>query len=337
MSDGKWSHGRGRHGQTLQASMPKQRLSVRGLRMADRPFRAAVFAVRSGNRAASSFVDREDVRGVFVDVYLYGRQPGPLHNVRVPQGPGVHDGDIWIPRPTSGVIPTGDQAFLDYPNTDPETWDGDHVLVDFVEGDESLPYIRGIWTHPQIDASVSAEAELGAKRLLIGAEDGSPRISRHHGIAWGVTALGDWLLDARNANSGEPQADGSETEQAEAKGSFLARLGAGARFFVTEGLAALLEGSGSGATARLTIGDGAKHAAQVEELRALYTTLHAKLVASDGHIHPLVAVTATMPSPAGPVPLPLVGTMGPPSPLIEPPAWDPGIESDKLAFPDRDA
>ena len=67
---------------------------------------------------------------------------------------------------------------------------------------------------------------------------------------------------------------------------------------------------------QMTVGDGAKHVAIVEELQALYTELKTKLDIFDFHIH------ATG-----------VGPSGPPTPTIGAPSWNSAINSTKVSIP----
>jgi phage baseplate assembly protein gpV len=68
---------------------------------------------------------------------------------------------------------------------------------------------------------------------------------------------------------------------------------------------------------RMTVGDGSKHVAIVEELQALYTQLKTKLDVFDAHIH------ATG-----------VGPSGPPTPTIGAPSWNSAINSTKVSIPE---
>jgi hypothetical protein len=70
-------------------------------------------------------------------------------------------------------------------------------------------------------------------------------------------------------------------------------------------------------SAKLTLGDGAKHVAIVEHLQSLYNSLYAKLTAHDAHVHP-----------SG------VGPTGTATILIQPDTWDPHINSTKVSIPD---
>jgi hypothetical protein len=78
-----------------------------------------------------------------------------------------------------------------------------------------------------------------------------------------------------------------------------------------------LKVEGKADTTKLTLGDGAVKAAIANHLKTLYNSLKTQLDLFDAHVHP---------HPLGP-------TTATTTPILAP-AWNSGIESSKLLFPD---
>ncbi len=132
------------------ASVP---LSVRPTapRHAPGPTKGVVLATYLVNATGN----RADV-GVECDVVLYrGRRV--LRHVPVEQRGGYASLALWVPRPTTRSLNTG-EALTYAPNTEIPRWvettlladmDGDHVVIDFFDGNVDDPIIRGSRPHPR--------------------------------------------------------------------------------------------------------------------------------------------------------------------------------------------
>lgn len=295
-------------------------------------------ALQSGTKAATPV-------GVYCDVLVYPSIPGErwhgLQNVMVLQegGTGIHAGRIWIPRATTMDI---NQELSS--KSDPAYVDGDHVLIGFMNDSPEMPIILGSLPHPVLDLG-RAQGALGV-RMGLKVADGNPDLRRHNGVHWGVDGLGNFLIDTRRGNDGKLESTGQEklypTDAAKGNQTLnlpkeaklqvviydmavpntpteIARLSfqkTGFKVTLAEETELLVEGKA--ATAKLTLGNGAVKAAIAGHLKTLYNSLKSKLDAADAHTHP---------DPQG-------GVTGPSSAPVAAPAWDSGIESSKLLFPD---
>ena len=263
---------------------------------------------------------------------------------------GMHRGNIWKPRAAKMDI-TGVPIDPEK-GGNPANWDGDHVLVGFMDDNLNQPVIlRGI-PHPSADTGNIAKT-LG-HRMGLKLADGDPNFWKHHGSFFGVAQNGDWNVDTTLAYDGAlPTPTGQEplVSPIDGSGSQHYKLPQAATFqiqFINAGgtpsvaeftltksqLKQVIQdslgdvllqiGGGdtlkiekNGATAKMTLGNGVKHVAIVEALQTLYTTLKGQLDTSDTHVHP----TGTGPS-------------GTPNPTISAPAWNTNINSTHMEIPD---
>lgn len=118
---------------------------------------------------------------------------------------GVHDGDICVPRPTRRAVGSGITP-REEGNTSPALFDGDWVLIGFMDDSIDQPFILRYLRHPSADfgkdmdlpSPVGSSARLG----LIEA-DGRPRQWKHLGVTFGVDRNANWTIDLRGAHLGE--------------------------------------------------------------------------------------------------------------------------------------
>lgn len=280
---------------------------------------------------------------VYCDVLVYPSRPGSrwmgLKNVVVSQPvAGMHRGRIWKPRAAS--VDFGGQELSEL--SDPSQIDGDHVLVGFLNGSFDQPIVVGSLPHPAIDTG-HPDGELG-QRMKLTLTDGDPDYFKHHGVYYGVSDDGNWVLDTTWANSGEIDSQGIEPDPpTDARGSINLRLPQDASYDVslfdmstpaspnevcklsifkdklelkiTQGASLVVEEDGADAT--LTLGDGAVAVAVANHLQTLYQSLATNIAAADAHTHTLGA-----------------GVTSGPNVPIAPPAWDSNINSNKLLIPD---
>jgi len=133
-----------------------------------------------------------------------------LQRVQVEQRLGVNNAQLWVPRPSTRRISTGDGVELQRVSArgtregDPTPFDdldGDVVLIDFIEGDLDYPIIRGAMEHERTLRDViegSGWSEAGA-----GSERGVARKDEHY-LRWAgteirINAEGDLLIDTVGA------------------------------------------------------------------------------------------------------------------------------------------
>ena len=273
---------------------------------------------------------------------------------------GLHDGDVWIPRPTTMSIagnPIGDTSGLNAAELD-----GDHVIVEFLEGDPSLAVITGCLDHPSADAKrLDAATTYGVERLRPVRVDArppgspaqswrAPRGVRHQGGFFGIDADGAFVVDLTRAHLGELDAQGRpprrQNDPSSAGDNVLTEDGAGGgniRLRLRTGSTLELEIDGTtlkleaqDGDAKLTLGDGAVSLAVAEHLEALYSSLRTeftKLVADFNAL--VVAYNLHLHGPPVPPPDPLAISLMPGLPsTAAAPAWDGDINSDKLKLPD---
>lgn len=234
------------------------------------PFRAVVVATRQIDEAGN-------VRQLSVecDVILV-RTNLRLNSVPVLQRQhGVNNADaLWIPRPTTRNVldPSEPLNFAGAYSrrgtyrgkvTSLGNVDGDHVLVDFIEGNPEWPIIVGALPHEQSNRLVRTGA---GWREGESETRGNPRPDEryvhHHGAEYRINERGDVLIDTVGAYQ-DPT-----TEDASAEGGQVRiRVKDGERFTVAMGddvdvIEVYLEDGqvridlGEGADERVVLGDG---------------------------------------------------------------------------------
>lgn len=216
-------------GALLQSGIPKRTplpypLKARGLIL--RGVVVATYVVDDGDHPGADGSNANGPRSVYCDVIAYSSLSGmrwrsiPQCLVRQDRG-GIHDGGVWKPRAATKDITGGP---LD-PNrgSNPANWDGDHVLIGFIDDSLNLPVILGGIPHPNADAGVGDSST--RQRLQLKVVDGDPRFVKHHGSHFGIDGDGNWLMDSRFAHGGELEEDGSEpAPPTDGKGSHTAKL-----------------------------------------------------------------------------------------------------------------
>jgi hypothetical protein len=268
-------------------------------------------------------------RGVACDVLTYGGpNRGFLPRVAVAQERhGISDHDLWIPRPTTKDLSTGAApVFARSPGEragNPADFDGDHVLVEFIEGSAHQAVITKAIAHPR-----ATYRPVKADEIV--------RRMRARGTVVSVDVSGNVDLDTTRANSGELNADGEETPADDsAHGQVTLRVAKSANLLVrgqdvdgnertfelsiqegvfevklNDGNSFRVSGDGDGTTVQ--IGNGGMHAILGERLKALYEEMAATFAA---HTHP-DGWGSTAP------------------PVIQLPVWGANIISTKVSMPD---
>jgi len=287
---------------------------------------------------------------IYCDVLVYpsiaGQRWYGLKNVLVTQDiAGLHRGRIWRPR-AANIDITGGELNLDN-GTIPANTDADHVLVGFMHDNLSQPIILRALPHPNMD--VGREDEAIGQRMRLKATDGDPDFFRHHGIHYGVTDAGNFLVDSTYANNGAIDAAGKEPDPPTSgtTGTQQHHLPSEASFEVVlydmtkptpedppaktelmkttiskdqlnisieQGASLLIQDKDGDATA--TLGDGAAAVAIANHLATLWASMKSIF---DAHVHSGVQT--------GP------GSSG--VPVTPAPSWDANINSQKLTIPDN--
>lgn len=204
--------------------------------------------------------------GVECDVILVLSQL-PLHRVPVMQRQhGVNDlHDAWVPRETSRLVTTGESVSFDGRSAPAAKFgdlDGDHVLIEFIEGDMDKPIIVGAFSHEQTKRKIigvrgNASAGRGWREGGTASDyRGIPARDEfyvsHRGVEHRVGGKGDVLFDTVGAHDDivneSPNADG---------GAFRIRMKSSKRFTVEMDGTDVLEVWKDGAQVRIDLGEGA--------------------------------------------------------------------------------
>ena len=289
---------------------------------------------------------------IYCDVLCYTSIPGtrwvPIAKALVLQDKGsIHNGRIWKPKATT--LEVASTTDVDG-GANPAHFDGDHVLVGFVDGNKNQPIILGGVPHPSNNVG-NLDKTVG-HRTQLKLADGDPDFFKHHGTFYGITNKGDWLVDTTFANDGQLDAVGHEpAPPTNGYGSQKAFLPKDAAYVIdfmdmsnpaaplSKSYLAIskdifdlelggnitLQALGTGANAQLQVGDGSKHVPIVEELAQLWNFLKIWL---DTHTHP-VAVAVSVDTSTG------IGTGSGTAaqPTVVSPAWSNVINSTKVSIP----
>ena len=159
--------------------------------------------------AAGKGTDANPINTIYVDVMCYGKFNGRIARVLwTYDRSGLHDGPVMTPRPATFDI---QGTFNVDHGSNPAGWDGDHVIVSFLEDDLGQPYVSRCMPHPSSDRG-NSELAVG-HRMRIKSTDGRTRLWKHQGAVFGADKAGNWLVDLRRAHTGEYLADGLEPAQ----------------------------------------------------------------------------------------------------------------------------
>jgi hypothetical protein len=257
---------------------------------------------------------------VLCDVILVASQIS-LQRVQVEQRLGVNHAQLWIPRPTTRRISTGDGVQLQRRSTrgtveavEPtpfDDMDGDVVLVDFIEGDLDFPIIRGAMEHEQtlrsvIEGSGWQESEGGSER---GTAHKDESYRRWAGVEERINAAGDYLLDTVGATDDLREEDPSSGDG----GQIRFRLKDSKRFTVEMDGEDVLEVFVDGGQARIDLGEAATQRLVLgDDFRTFLNDWLSNIF--EGHMH-LAGTNLTAPSGGGAV----TGQTGTVAPTTIPP------------------
>ena len=140
---------------------------------------------------------------VYCDVLCYTNISGmrwrflPRCRVRQDRG-GIHSGRVWKPRASTMDV-TGEALDLDK-GSNPANFDGDHVMVSFLNDQLNEPIIVGGIPHPSVDTGNDGSTE--RQRIQLREADGDPDFWKHHGAKYGVESNGDFVVDTRFSHDG---------------------------------------------------------------------------------------------------------------------------------------
>lgn len=350
-------------------TMPNPKRRANGLLL--RGVVTNTYVIDSDGHPAEDYDDAHKPTAVYCDVLVLpsisGQRYFGIKKVLVAQDvQGLHRGRIWKPRPAKldwldGLDING--------GSDPAYIDGDHVLVGFMNDSLDQPVILKSLPHPSLDLG-REDFEIGTRMKLTEA-DKDPDLTRHHGVFWGVDDLGNWIQDSTFGNDGSLDDQGKEADPPTdgTKGNQTVNLPMDSKFTINlmdmsdpknpapkvtievakggetvdikdpggKWVLKVAEGTNTltlekaDADAKLTLGDGAVHAAIFEHLQTWWDTqVKPKLDAFDAHQHLNTYIAPLIPAPGPPVPV----TPVPPSPTITAPALDTAVKSTKVNIPD---
>ena len=151
--------------------------------------------------------------GIRCQVYIYSTYStacGLLSDVIVTQSvSSIAGGQVHIPSPTTRSLVEleglkGNKGF------NPNEVDGDHVLVGFIDGLQSLPVIIAYLNHPKTDEDKDPSSDPIGYRVLPREEDGLPMFTKHLGSFQGFDTSANYICDTRKGHK-EPEANPSGT------------------------------------------------------------------------------------------------------------------------------
>ena len=262
---------------------------------------------------------------VYCDVLCYSGPPSMrwrfLPSCLVSQDSGnMQSGHVWKPRAAKKDISKNPLDLNSGSN--PAQWDGDHVLVGFLDDSLNQPVIlRGI-PHPSRD--IGHENRAIGHRTGLKLVDGDPNFWKHHGTFFGVADNGDFVVDTTFANDGTNNATGDEPAPSNSKGSVTFKAPKGATYSLqlhdmaspdVPVLKAKLELQEGALTFTIT-GATPQHVAVVEPLQVLYGALSSVLTTFNSHTHPAPGGTTSATT----------------QPMVVP-AWNSAINSTKVIVP----
>jgi hypothetical protein len=303
----------------MQSAVPKRFPQQGGFNPKGLLIRGVVTATYVVDDPNHPRADQQPV-AIYCDVLGYGNIPGTtfryIKSCLVLQDRGaIHSGRIWKPRATTLDIAGG----LDTEGgSNPVNLDGDHVLVGFMDNSFNVPVILGGLPHPNADLGNESLAVGQRKRLRVA--DGDPDFFRHHGAFYGISTVGDFVVDLTKATDGSIEGDGKETAPPGdgTVGNHRVKLPAASKYFLDIDGGPTIEIELKGSTAKLKLGDGAVHAAIYEALEDFWNnTIRPQHILADAHQHPTA-----------------MGLSGPPTVTLSTPVLDTAIKSTKVSFPD---
>lgn len=190
----------------LQSSMPTPGAMDTAGRAFGLTLRGVVVSVYEYDTEGPPGLEGQSPNALYVDVMCYGRHQGRLPRVLwTYDRSGLQEGPIVTPRKTSFDV----QGEFDLDSvSNPANWDGDHVIIGFLEDDLTQPYVQRCLPHPSSDIG-NSELAVG-HRMRVKEEDGVTRLYKNNGGVFGLDKDGNWLLDLRAAHSGQLNEDGTE-------------------------------------------------------------------------------------------------------------------------------
>lgn len=150
---------------------------------------------------------RNEPIAVYCDVLVYSNIANQrwftLSRVLVSQKRGgMHNDDIWKPRATRQNIET---TLNNTTGANVGSFDGDHVLVGFLNNSFEEPIILKGLPHPSRDINSISGNVLRLKKV-----DGDPDFVKHHGVLYGIDDHGNFIVDSIRGNNGSIDSTGKE-------------------------------------------------------------------------------------------------------------------------------
>lgn len=208
-------------------------------------------------------------RAVYVDVLVFSTMgSGVIPRALVLQEyAGRNEGTTRLPRACQ--IPPGVKDLDDLARMDMTQLDGDWVALGFFDNEPALPFVLGYVPHPALDDGLSSGLPVGERlRVSDVGVDGRTHLEKRNGTVVGVDAFGGYQIDLTKAHAGlEPPPTSPPG------GALAVRLVGSNAFTITvDGQDCLLV-QGSGATAAITVGNGAKALVLAPEMAVLWAAL----------------------------------------------------------------
>lgn len=290
-------------GAVIQAGIDaRPRVEVAQFDPRNRPFRAVVLETRLVG-------DEENLRGrsVECDVLLV-RSGVVIRSAQVLQKThGVNNAHgLWVPKPTTrDVVDPSHPLNLARTHsrrgtpigaiTPPGNVDGEHVLLDFIEGNVDYPIIVGALTHEQTNRVIeTGDGWREGSSETRGNPRGGEFYTHHQGAELRVNERGDVLIDTVGAYEDATTEDDSDTGM----GQVRIRVKVGQRFTVAMGDDEdVLEVFKDGAQLRIDLGPGAAERLVLGDSFRDYVNNQVKTYV-DAHTHLPGTFLVTLPGPS---------------------------------------
>lgn len=208
----RWAPQRTREGSVIEAGLNARPRKPHGARGPMQPMLGLYRAVVVNTYAPDAIENRQRYQ-VECDVVL-ATSMLPLARVPVQQASyGVNNAQPWCPKPSTRSVTTGRPLNLRVasrrgtfvaPATALDDLDGDHVIIQFVEGSLDYPIITGAFTHRRTKRRVR-QTGTGWRTTGAATTRGTPHKDEsylvHQGTEFRINERGDLLIDSVGAHT----------------------------------------------------------------------------------------------------------------------------------------
>ena len=243
-------------------------------------------------------------RQILCDVALV--RGGRLDRVPVLQhGYSITNGSLWEPSATTGTV-SGEPLRLvpsaDGPATFFDDLNGEHVLVEFLNGSRHQPIIMGSLPHPASQRVQGGHEPVplptytpGEAERLQGSPSGPESWLAHQGTVARVDRAGNLRVDLEGAgtnNDGRTQPDGVAESDAVAAAGAAAAVAAGVAAGAAAGAKAGTSGGNATTVARVAVRTVARKAARAAKIAARAADLAGQAIEAAQDAPDLIAAAA---------------------------------------------